>query len=363
MNIGKYERFKNEWINLYKSGMSLIKIGAQYNVSKGTVKSEIKNDVQLRAHVGKYDEYVAVWMTEYIAGASIQQIAKKFKVPPSTVKMNLLKNGIEIRSNKPSIYLIHQKEWVKMYINGESLMEIGEKFGVAADTVKALILPYIDTRNYIESSNSTALNEDYFKLIDTEEKAYWLGFCFASGYISRKRVNDDELKVAFIFRENELHLSKAFKLALDTNKTVNFDKNDNLGRLEFINRDFIDTLIAAGMQPNNKKGSDFPEIAHHLQIPFLIGYFEKRIYMNHSKIYVGAVVKVAEGINEVLQRFGINGEIRIKESEKYSQWVTMTPDDSRLFIKVVEPFEHLIISKRLLKVLATPINDSNGSKL
>lgn len=363
MNHGKYEKFKNDWINLYQSGMSLNQIGIQFNVSKSTVKNEIKNDVPLRTHAGKYNQYVDLWVAEYKTGASVQQIAKKFKVSSSTVKMNLLKNGIEIRSNKPSKYLIHQKEWVDMYINGDSLMEIGEKFKVAPDTVKALILPHIDTRNYIESSNSTALNDDYLKIIDTETKAYWLGFCFASGNISRKRINDEELKVAFVFRENELHLSKAFKQALNTNKTVSFDNKDNLGRLEFTNRDFIDSLIATGMQPNNKNGSDFPKIATHLQIPFLIGYFEKRIYINHSKIYVGANVKIAEGINEVLQRHKINGEIRIKENEKYGQWVTMTPNDSRLFIKVIGQFKHLILAERLLKVLDTSINDSNQPKL
>lgn len=29
--------------------------------------------------------------------------------------------------------------------------------------------------------------EDFFENIDTEEKAYWLGFMFADGYITNKR--------------------------------------------------------------------------------------------------------------------------------------------------------------------------------
>lgn len=31
------------------------------------------------------------------------------------------------------------------------------------------------------------LNEHFFDVIDTEEKAYWLGFIFADGYVAKDR--------------------------------------------------------------------------------------------------------------------------------------------------------------------------------
>ena len=41
----------------------------------------------------------------------------------------------------------------------------------------------IEVINY---QNLTKFNENVFDSIDTEEKAYWLGFIFADGYISLK---------------------------------------------------------------------------------------------------------------------------------------------------------------------------------
>lgn len=32
------------------------------------------------------------------------------------------------------------------------------------------------------------LNEHFFDVIDTEEKAYWLGFIFADGYVAKDRL-------------------------------------------------------------------------------------------------------------------------------------------------------------------------------
>lgn len=32
------------------------------------------------------------------------------------------------------------------------------------------------------------LNEHFFDVIDTEEKAYWLGFIFADGYVAKDNI-------------------------------------------------------------------------------------------------------------------------------------------------------------------------------
>ena len=42
----------------------------------------------------------------------------------------------------------------------------------------------IKTRSLSDSHKVYYLNENYFEKIDTEEKAYWLGFIYADGYIT-----------------------------------------------------------------------------------------------------------------------------------------------------------------------------------
>lgn len=112
--MSSYAKFKDEWVALYNQGMSMRAIGGQYGVSAGTVKNVIKYDVESRKNAGKYDAYIEEWISKYRQGSSVQQIAKQYNVAHSTVKMYLLKNGIEIRTDKPSAYLVYQEQWAQL---------------------------------------------------------------------------------------------------------------------------------------------------------------------------------------------------------------------------------------------------------
>lgn len=74
----------------------------------------------------------------YEGGLSAYAIAKKCDMKPGRIYWILKKNGIERRSNK------------------------------------------VNSRKY-------DVNHDYFEVIDTENKAYWLGFLYADGYVTRKQ--------------------------------------------------------------------------------------------------------------------------------------------------------------------------------
>ena len=64
-----------------------------------------------------------------------------------------------------------------------SSRELGEKYSLSKTTVLKIL-----KRNNIEIKNkrlvNTELKKDYFKVIDTEYKAYFLGFIFADGCVS-----------------------------------------------------------------------------------------------------------------------------------------------------------------------------------
>ncbi len=47
----------------------------------------------------------------------------------------------------------------------------------------------------IKSAKKYNVNEDYFKLINTEEKAYWLGFLYADGYVRMHKGRSAELRL------------------------------------------------------------------------------------------------------------------------------------------------------------------------
>ena len=63
-----------------------------------------------------------------------------------------------------------------------SLTKLGEAYGVRRQTISKWLKDRgIEVINY---QNRSRLDEHIFDSIDTEEKAYWLGFLFADGNIS-----------------------------------------------------------------------------------------------------------------------------------------------------------------------------------
>ena len=46
----------------------------------------------------------------------------------------------------------------------------------------------------INKQNKSKFNEHIFDVIDTEEKAYWLGFIFADGYIGSTPIEENKKK-------------------------------------------------------------------------------------------------------------------------------------------------------------------------
>lgn len=87
-------------------------------------------------------------------------------------------------------------EWlskaIKLYENGMPYYKIGELLGHSRKTVSyhlrkagyksnPLYTRKIDPRKLVKYDYSVA--EKVFEKIDTEEKAYWLGFLYADGYV------------------------------------------------------------------------------------------------------------------------------------------------------------------------------------
>jgi hypothetical protein len=111
-------------------------------------------------------------------------------------------------------------------------------------------------------------NYNYFDSIDTEEKAYWLGFIFADGNISKpyKMVNGKQkngtyrLEVSLCSEDYE-HLDK-LRVALNIDKPLNVTKTNyaysQRCRLYFQNKHMWSTLNSYGCTPQKSLTLRFP---------------------------------------------------------------------------------------------------------
>lgn len=73
------------------------------------------------------------------------------------------------------------KDVIDLYKSNKSIKEIAKLFNSSQETISKVL-----KENNIEVYRRNKINfdEHIFDVIDTEEKAYWLGFIFADGYIA-----------------------------------------------------------------------------------------------------------------------------------------------------------------------------------
>ena len=127
----------------------------------------------------------------------------------------------------------------------------------------------------INKQNRSKFNEHIFDSIDTEEKAYWLGFIFADGTINSSPIREG-VKNIYGFElslgiKDLKHLEK-FKKFIGYNKDLLID--NNRCRFSIANKHFWTTLNNLGCTPNKSLTLKFPDISENLVKHFIRGYFD-----------------------------------------------------------------------------------------
>lgn len=131
---------------------------------------------------------------------SIEELAKKYSCNKKTISLYLTLKGV-IKFKIP----LDLTPIIEDYNNGLSLTLLAKKYNVNRHTLSRYFK--ISNIKVINKQNETKFNENIFDVIDSEEKAYWLGFLFADGYISSSK-NTIELSLALKDKE---HLEKFAK--------------------------------------------------------------------------------------------------------------------------------------------------------
>lgn len=209
----------------------------------------------------------------YKQGTSITQLSKQFNCHNTTIKYILAKAKLYGKEVKISQNIISE------YLNGESLTNLGKKYKCKRQNI-AIVLLYngYDVEN---RQNRTKFNETIFDSIDTEEKAYWLGFIFADGYISSSKYTFEiSLKGA---DKNHLDKFNNFMQHEDQNhvKLSNIKLNGKIFercRWSVTNKHLWKTLNNLGCTPQKSLTLQFPNLnifkTKNLICHFIRGYFD-----------------------------------------------------------------------------------------
>ena len=114
-----------------------------------------------------------------------------------------------------------EEKLVELYKEGFSIRKIRELFGgIHYNTVKRILNKYnIPLKTMAQSHYGDERNENIFEEIDTEEKAYWLGFLCGDGCI-----HGNYIKV--VLKHNDINHLKKFRKFLNA-ESVKIIQKDN----------------------------------------------------------------------------------------------------------------------------------------
>lgn len=126
-------------------------------------------------------------------------------------------------------------------------------------------------------------NYDFFKEIDTEEKAYWLGFIYADGYVSiNKNTNSGCIGIELQGSDVE-HLRK-FNKSLNGNYPITFrdrecaistnDKTHRLCWIRIYSINMANDLIDHGVISDKTYTMQLPQLCDDLMPHFIRGFFD-----------------------------------------------------------------------------------------
>lgn len=146
----------------------------------------------------------------------------------------------------------------KFHIGPNKLKEILKKYNIPLKTSRELAKYKYD--------------ENYFELIDTEEKAYWLGFICADGFLSSTRKH-----VIIELNKNDFHHLEKFRDCVSGNQQIHFYKQ-KLGetvRIEFSGNMYY-SLTKMGLTSNKSYDLILPTkyIPDNLIRHFIRGFFD-----------------------------------------------------------------------------------------
>ena len=114
------------------------------------------------------------------------------------------------------------------------------------------------------------INQDIFEIIDTEEKAYWLGFLMADGYNSGRDIK-------LILHSKDEEILEKFNIFLGTNKPIRYETNKSntkYAKIVIENKKITQDLTKHGMTKAKTFSLVYPNIDKELDRHFIRGIFD-----------------------------------------------------------------------------------------
>ena len=196
-----------------------------------------------------------------------------------------------------------------MYFSGKTFDDISKTLGYCYEVIKrARVQLNLPPRPKINNNRRKyPINEDFFDLIDTQEKAYILGFLYADGCNYQHQT-----KVKIALQERDKHILEEMRDLINPTKPLHYYETksvnqQNVYSLVFSSKHMSDRLTELGCMPRKTHKLKFPtedQVPDYLIHHFVRGYFDGDGYISKSKKYpLFTIMGNMEFISQLQQKF------------------------------------------------------------
>jgi len=259
-------------------------------------------------------------------------------------------------SKKSKNYLI-SKEILKVYKKNLKNKFKGDYFDSNLEEIFRIYYQFNNLKEYAKSTLNfnPDLNLDYFETIDSKEKAYWLGWIFAEGHISKR----GSLRIEIGLKDEQLLYRFAKSIGFNPDNILYKNRLQNgveikTCRITFQNSFFIKCLLNKGLVKGKKSrviklpefGNNKQKAVRELYLAFLLGYFDGDGSQGTSRIFSSSIqflLQIKKLFN-LKTKIGNRKHITADGSEILVYSLFLTAD---LFNEMLNNFHYSLKRKRI----------------
>ena len=310
----------------FQNGTSLRQLEEEYGINRKMISKTLKEN-GCTIQRGYSDELKEKAISLYKSGKDVSSIAKELNVERHQLNLNLVKWGVKEQQYKtdvtddPLAYEILEK-----YQKGKSIQSLATEYHRSTNYIYRII-------NFFKASETNRVykkynyNENIFEKIDTEEKAYWLGFLYTDGCVYLNRENRYTIEIGL--KSDDLDHIKKFahficpdydddKIKISEFKSYHNDNVYEKAVFKFSCKKMALDLIKAGCTQRKTFTLEFPTIdilPQELYPHFMRGVFDGdgSVYDNDGQLYfnyVSASYDFIFSYNVILNGLGITNQCR-----------------------------------------------------
>lgn len=200
---------------------------------------------------------------------------------------------------------------IDLYVNqNKSLKSISEIFGVSRPVISRVLKENADKVTLRQKTTKYTANYDNFEVIDTAEKAYWLGFLAADGCVY---IRENNATILLNLSQKDINHLQKFKTFMNSTAEIieyisntGYSNNSPMVKFALNSKKMAYDLVDKGITPRKSLTLKRPNISSEFYLPYILGYFDgdgslSKLQNEEYSLSFQGTKETLEWINEVLE--------------------------------------------------------------